>query len=368
MVDNAESIWFEVHSRYASLMDKQSVDAFFILYVWLAMEKGVNLRVEGTVSRRLAESVTTEVKDYFLTLCPELHDVEIIVEKKCSAWTNEEATSATGFSGGVDSWYTALAAEESNKPYDFFLFANTGQHGIVNVDEVFRRRAELAEHIVRTLNKPMLSVNTNIDQVFSQPFQQRDVLGNVACVMCLQNGISQYDYSSTYAAEDAGIKQHYDMSIMDPWLLPALATERVQFHSVGDTETRLEKLRFIAAAEHFSKELYVCIEKNLPVKNCGECFKCRRTQIALECLGETELLANSFDAASYRRIRGASILGIFSLEKTSVLDAEVARQLIDTYGVQIVHLRWFGKVWSQVRKRLPDCVGWRIEKKAPYLW
>ena len=368
VVEGCEPIWFELDKQFQSMIDFESVDAFFILYAWLAMERGLDLRVEGRVSRQLADAVTQDIKKMFLTLCPRLHDIDIDVLNPASSWPQSGDTSATGFSGGVDSWYTALQAAENGTPYSYYLFANTGQHGKDNVEEVFAQRFAVAESALRTMDKPLIAVDSNIDRIFRERFQQRDVIGNIACALLLQQGISRYDYSSTYAPEGSGIFEHYDMSIMDPYLLPLLNTERIHFFSIGDDAGRIDKLEFISSRDLFSNEIYVCIEKAVPAINCGYCFKCRRTQLALESIDRMALLKNNFDFSFYKKIRLGSMIGLFSSADNISNDLEIKNVLKEKYGLKVFFVDIFSMGWSLTKKLMPEGVRWRAEQKFPYLW
>ena len=368
-VSGAEPIWFEIEKQYQWMLDKDSVDAFFILYVWLAMENGLELVVEGPVSERLSRAVSEQIKQMFLMLCPSLHDVSVQVKHPQSEWEEvAERASATGFSAGVDSWYTALQASEARQPFGYYVFANTGQHGLQHLSEVVKQRAAVAAEALTTMERPLIVVNTNIDQVFRERFQQRDVIGNIACVLVLQPAIASYAYSSSYSAEESGIVQHYDMAIMDPVLLPLLSTERTGFSSIGIGATRIEKLRYIVSKPDFSNRLYVCIEKDLPIKNCGYCFKCRRTQLALESIGAVELIAHNFDFMAYRRRRWGLLVGLFASAKKDDLDREVTDELLRRHGGRILAYRSVAVLWFILRKLLPGGIKWRLEAKMPYLF
>jgi len=367
-VSGAEPIWFEINQKYQSMLDTKSVDAFFILYVWIAMEMGVDLRVEAAVSKQLSDSVLNNVKNMFLILCPRLRDINITVLKQISCPPNNFYHSATGFSGGVDSWYTALKAVEIDNPYAYYMFANTGQHGEYNVEEVVAQRAAIAKNALKTLDAPLIVVDSNIDNVFKERFQQRDVIGNIACVLLLQEGISSYSYSSSYAPEDSKVAEHYDMSIMDPYLIPALSTERIEFRPIGIGATRIQKLRYISNAEKFSNKIYVCIEKELPIKNCGHCFKCRRTQLALDSIGEMELIKNNFGFSFFQQIRSASLIGLFASARKDNLDLEVTEELEEKYGIKVLYYKFLGTIWSVIRNYVPGGLKWRSMAKKPYLW
>lgn len=367
-VEGIDTLWFEVGQEYQELVDLESVDAFFLLYTWLAMEAGFELIVDGKVSQRMALVLTGKVKDMFLTLCPRLRDIKIQVNNPCEAWGQSSLGCATGFSGGVDSWFTALKSVDKGDPFEGYLFTNTGQHGEHNIDEVFVARANVAREISRTLEKPFITVNSNIDNLFKERFQQRHSISNLACALLLQRGFSQYSYAAGFTAKDSAVVSHTDMAVMDAFLLPLLATERMSFISCGDEAGRIEKLDYLSTFKQFSNELYVCIEKSMPVKNCGTCFKCRRTQMALYCLGLTDVLAKSFDLEKFNKTKTLSMIGLMASSKTNTSDLEIVEALNRRYGLKIFHIRLMSQIWSFIKKNLPGSLKWRSMAKAPYLW
>jgi len=368
-VSGAEVLWFDVDTCYQDMLDTVSVDAFFILYLWLAMENGVDLCVEAPVSQKLSNAVTGDIQSMFLVLCPRLHNIDVWVIAPQVVWPRaDRCESATGFSAGVDSWYTALKAEEQAKPYNYYLYSNTGQHGLNNLDEVFRQSARLAENALTTMDRPLIVVNTNVDLVFNEHFQQRHVISNISCVLALQNCISSYAYSATYSEKDSGIFPHYDMAIMDAILLPLLSTERLEFVSIGVGASRTDKLRFIFGQQKFSNKLFVCVKKNLPIRNCGLCFKCSRTQLALESIGLKESIRESFDFALYQKKRFALMVGLFANARDNSLDLEVVDELNERYGLKMLLIRLVASIWFVIRKYLPAGVKWRMEAKAPHLF
>jgi hypothetical protein len=367
-VEGIDPLWFELGQEYQELVDSESVDAFFLLYTWLAMEAGFELVVDGKVSQRMALALTGKVKDMFLALCPRLRDIKIRVNNPCEAWGQSSLGCATGFSGGVDSWFTALKSIEKGDPFEGYLFTNTGQHGEHNIDEVFVARANVAREISRTLEKPFITVNSNIDNLFKERFQQRHSISNLACALLLQRGFSQYSYAAGFTAKDSAVVSHTDMAVMDAFLLPLLATERMSFISCGDEAGRIEKLDYLSTFKQFSNELYVCIEKSMPVKNCGTCFKCRRTQMALYCLGLTDVLAKSFDLEKFNKTKTLSMIGLMASSKTNTSDLEIVEALNRRYGQKIFHIRLMSQIWSFIKKNLPGSLKWRSMAKAPYLW
>jgi len=367
-VSGAQSLWFELNMEYQHLVDTESADAFFVLYTWLAMEQGCDLIVEGAVSKRLVDSINNKVKTMFLTLCPELNDIQITTIEAKKTWSNTVKAKITGFSGGVDSWYTALKGEASEASFASFLFTNVGQHGTENAQNTFVERSKLAEKIVSPFNKPLINLHSNVDDCFKLQFQQRHTICNVACALLLQAGFSEFFYAAGFTANDSAIREHTDMAILDEFLLPLLSTERMVFLSSGGELGRIEKLEYISSIEKFSGHLYVCTEKGLPVKNCGHCFKCRRTQLALHRLGLTDTLDKSFDIDHFYKIKTASMIGLVASSKANTSDLEIVEALEEKYGLRIIPIKIMSKLWLAIRAVLPESVKWRSMVNRPYLW
>jgi hypothetical protein len=367
-VEGVEPLWFELSAEYQYLVDSESVDAFFLLYVWLAMESGADLTVNGKVSKCLAGALTGQVKDMFLALCPRLNEIDIHATNVSENWSQCSVGSATGFSGGVDSWFTALKSIDNNIPFEGYLYTNTGQHGTDDAFNVFLERAKVAKETSFTLARPFITINSNIDDLFKEQFQQRHSISNLACALLLQHGFSQYSYAAGFTTKDSEIAPHFDMAKIDSFLLPLLSTERMTFLSCGDEAGRIEKLDYISACEKFNHRLYVCTEKIIPVKNCGSCFKCRRTEFALDCLGLTNVLVKSFDLEHFNKIKTLSMIGLMASSKTNISDLEVVEALNNKYGQKIFYIRLMSQIWFFIKNILPGGLKWRSMAKAPYLW
>ena len=367
-VKGADPLWFELNAEYQHLVDSESVDAFFLLYTWLAMEVGVDLVVNGKVSKRLTNALTGKVKEMFLILCPRLKNIQIDAVNTSEDWSQSSIGNATGFSGGVDSWFTALKNIEGGTPFEGYLYTNTGQHGSHDSLNIFLERSKVAQKICHSLGKPFITINSNIDSLFKERFQQRHSISNLACALLLQRGFSQYSYAAGFTTKDSEVVAHSDMAKIDAFLLPLLSTERMSFLSCGDEAGRIEKLDYISSCERFNNKLYVCTEKIIPVKNCGSCFKCRRTQIALDYLGLKEVLAESFDLQYFNRIKTLSLVGIFASSKINASDLEIVQALGRGTGIKMLHIKIMSRLWFAIKNFLPGSLKWRSMAKSPYLW
>ena len=116
---------------------------------------------------------------------------------------------------------------------------------------------------------------------------------NAALPPLLQAGVRRFLFASSHSWREIGVGTFRDVTRMDPILLPALSTERVELLSVGAEHTQVEKSRRIARLEVVWEHLDVCILKG--DTNCPRCEKCLRTLLTLELLGQLDAFAGRFD-------------------------------------------------------------------------
>lgn len=369
IVTNAPTLWFEIPNSYKKFIDTQSVDAFLLLYAWYAMEMNTDLVVVEKVSEKLSKSLTTTLIPIFLKINPNLHKINITFIETSNKWFQYSTGRATGFSGGVDSSYTALSAIDSGNPFSLFVFTNTGQHGVDNTNEVFKQRAIVAQSSLGNITAPLLTINSNIDDVFQTKFLYMHTLRNIACALILQNGIDEYAYSSAYKKTKVEINSSTNMDLLDPIILPVMSTERMRILPTGDEKTRNEKINSIVNNKWFSGELYVCTEKLLPVKNCGYCFKCRRTQLALYYLGHKKHLTNNFDSNFFQDKKSFMTLGLLVDAYANKAEQETASAIYSKLKRwQSYPLRWIVPFLSFIKSTLPASIAWRIRNKWPFVW
>ena len=77
--------------------------------------------------------------------------------------------------------------------------------------------------------------------------------------------------------------------------------EKLKIYSEGAAYGRYEKTAHSVDFEPAQKYLQVCVSGT--GKNCGHCFKCRRTLLTLDALGALEKFINTFDIEEYKHKR-----------------------------------------------------------------
>jgi hypothetical protein len=158
------------------------------------------------------------------------------------------------------------------------------------------------------------------------------------------------------------------MAVAEPLLLSRIGTERLIIKAAGGRLTRLQKLERIAESSHFHNQLYVCTTKRVPARNCGYCFKCRRTLVALDLLGLDKTMKESFDEDYYRARRRLMMFGLLVSAAHNGLDDQVAPLIYERMGPWRHLVRPWIAIFALIKPRLPAALVWRIRTRWPYLW
>jgi hypothetical protein len=301
-------LWFECDPEHADKLCADTCDGFALVGLLVAMRHGLDLVVEGAMSSQLYYNLTSHYAELLRTLVGGPRKISIQAKQLTRAhWGGGGALS--GFSAGVDSFCTILEHRTDQVPAEFRLtglvFNNVGSHGQTADDlAVYQDRlARLTMH-ARMLGLPLIAVNSNLDAVIDMDFQLTHTLRNVAVALLLQKGFSKYLYASTVHYRDSHAAGSYDMGHADALAVGLFSTETMACISSGGQHTRFEKTELIATFGWTHRMLDVCVAPARARKtNCSKCWKCLRTEVALEIIGALEDYAEVFDLDVYRRYR-----------------------------------------------------------------
>lgn len=249
-----------------------------------AMRMGVDLTVDGPVSSRLLEGART-VQDVFWTWDrtlrptePWYRRVEVTAPPAGAGESSPGRGTAAFFTGGVDSFYTALVHREA---LDGLVFV----HGFDVPLGDTRLRAEISRRIgdaAATLGLPLIEVETDLrrlgdDTGVPWPDYHGAALATVA--LLLAPGFSRVLVPATHTyGHLEGLGSH-------PLIDPLWSTDEVRIVHDGADATRVDKLRTLAGDAAAREHLRVCWENPGGVYNCGRCEKCVRTGAAIRIAG-----------------------------------------------------------------------------------
>jgi hypothetical protein len=157
-----------------------------------------------------------------------------------------------------------------------------------------------------SIKLPFLPLDSNIHFFHKEwGHLKTEILTLVSGVLVLQGKFSKYYVASAldYANMKIFGKNSRDFSLAEfsePYLLPLLGTESLQFISDGQQYTRTEKILHILEYPPVKKYLNICVGNHDDEKNCSICSKCLRTQMTLESADKLNEFSDIFDLEKYR--------------------------------------------------------------------
>jgi hypothetical protein len=177
---------------------------------------------------------------------------------------------------------------------------------------------------------------------------------NAAVPLLLQGRVHRFLFASSHEWKAVRVEPGRTVTELDPVILPALSTERVELFPVGSGQTRVEKTERIAGLDLARRYLDVCIMEG---RNCSRCPKCLRTLLTLELLGHLDAFQGVFDLQVYRQGRDRFIADVLAEDTNGFLieihDLMLARGFSPPPGsrVRARALRAWRRLPPAVRRR-----------------
>jgi hypothetical protein len=282
------TIWF----RSSVPLFGARADALIPLGLLPAMHLRAPLVVSGTVAPRLLERVGKAQEILAAFSHGELTPTQVVARPAPVV-----ATAATGvgafFSGGVDSFYTALKHERDLTHLVFMsgfdIFDVGSRRGIASL--------ESARAAAGDLGLDLVEIETNVhdltDGFVSWGVAGGPVLATVA--LLLQSQLRRVLVPAGQAYRDL-----FPLST-HPLLDPLWGTEALEIVHDGCEATRVEKVTRIAQSDTVLRNLRVC-NKQFARFNCGRCEKCVRTMLSLQFAGALERCATFPNRIGLRQV------------------------------------------------------------------
>jgi hypothetical protein len=220
--------------------------------------------------------------------------------------TRQARGGVTGFSSGIDSWFTLkknfFECEYPSKRLTHLLVNDVGAN---TTDSKKRVTLARAQDVADELGMHLLHVGSNVADFLRMNFQKTHTARNASVAHLLAPVADTFYYSSADTYLDAGVFYTDDMAYADSILLPLLSSDAMQLRSTGSCFTRGEKTKEILDVPRIGERLDVCVDHSHRSSkiNCGCCWKCMRTELTLEAFGALAQFEPVFDLSAYRRGR-----------------------------------------------------------------
>jgi len=299
-------LFYEVDDDYGNYLCDDRCDAFLVVALEYAMFYNLDITCEAPVSSRLLYQLDTF---YIPTVSKNVfyaHNIKIT-----SKTTDVEIENArgvgTGFSGGVDSFYSVLKYLNTKDRYELthLLIANVGALSFSDTElskNIFEKYVEKYLNVIEDLALPLIKVHSNIQDLYRDCPRSNvkfaTALKTCSCVIALQKLFHIYYFASGVQFGDFFLDPTA-LGSYDLLNLQCISLDKLTFYSSGAETTRIGKTKFIADNPIAQKNLSVC-----PIdteKNCGRCSKCLRTVIQLYLTSNLEKFETSFDIEDFKK-------------------------------------------------------------------
>ena len=242
-----------------------------------AMKAGAALELPTAISPTLLRNVVT-IQDIWTSWDRSLGRVPVSAGAAAGGEPPRGNGVAAFFSGGVDSFYTALKHRDD---ISALVFVHGFDVPLVNA-ELRSSISSALRTAAADLGKPLIEVETNL-RTFSEryaPWSERYHGSALAAVALLLAPMFRRFY----------IPGSFPYSYLEPWashplLDPLWSTASLEIVHDGCEASRLEKVRAIRSSDSALRTLRVCWEDPRGARNCGHCEKCLRTMVNLELTG-----------------------------------------------------------------------------------
>lgn len=279
-----EQYWLEVPDHYAKDLS-QSGDAWLAWLTPLAITLGEPLRLAVPCDAVLLANMRELVRvwtDWF----PELREVALVAD--ASSPSSPGRRTASFFSGGVDSFFTALRHANGDgtpdtRHIDDHLFIWGFDIPLSN-ETAWNRLTRSLTRAAESMDRRLVPIVTNLRETH---FQTADWsrLAHGAALAGVAHALS-VGYSTVLIPSSAGYR---DLRFWGshPLTDPMLSSSRLAIVHDGPAFMRVEKTEYVARSALALEHLRVCYH-DPEGGNCGRCNNCYRTMLALEALGSLQ--------------------------------------------------------------------------------
>ncbi|KIL49362.1 hypothetical protein [Jeotgalibacillus soli] len=327
--DHIDNLWYEVNEPYQDYLTVERADAFLVGLLPLALKEGYDIKVNYYLSNRLYYTLNK----YLIPILAEsfgYRKINIHCSNLISSPLKNENEIGTGLSCGIDSFSTIYDHMDDHCPEEYKIslltFFNVGSHGSNGGEKaikLFNKRLTTVKKCAEELDFNLLILDSNISEILNMNFQSTHTLRSISAVLALQKLFRVYYYSSAVHLQNFKLDQN--IGYYDTFTLNMLSTETISFFSSCSSLTRVEKTHMISKYALVQRYLNVCVKDGF---NCGKCFKCLRTLLTLEIIGELEKYKTIFNMDEYFKVKSQFIADIFANRKTDIFVKEIYEEMI----------------------------------------
>ena len=305
------SLWFQTEEENGKYLICDRSDAFVVSLLYTAVSTGYEIYSDVPVSSCLLY----QLNEYLLPSLAEMLEKKTIC---VHAPENREKVSCenavgTGFSGGVDGFYTIYSHTGDrlqSAPYrpalTHLTVINAGVFEGENHRKAFEKTLSLARSLAKELGLKAVGIDTNLHLVLDEHYLSVYSIRLCASSLALQKLYGTYLLSSGHS-QDSFRMARDNISFGDLLTCQSLSTESLRFIGFGGGIRRVDKLRALANYHVCYSRLHSCFVTPPDEKNCGHCKKCRMDKLSLWALGALDKFSGVYDLDLAEKERVADI-------------------------------------------------------------
>lgn len=299
---NNDLIWFELDKKYKKLVsgNKGLINSFLLASLPNAMLLGEDIHLKGQASERLIYQINNHLIPLLCYYKSSWKSIKVIPEAGFSPTSKEplpeNAGAATGFSGGVDSFFTICKNIDTSTSFRLrhLLLINAYDD---RQNEMFDSYREIQREGAREIGINYIEIDSNMNSLMMNSYYTTHSIMTIAAVHLLSGLITSYYYASATNFSNTFkeiVRRPGNIAYLDLLVLPLLSSETVSVLSYGSEYTRMERVCVISQYEPSYNNLNVCMSPTSKL-NCGLCGKCTRTIFSLYVSGALHKYKNVFD-------------------------------------------------------------------------
>ena len=268
-----ETLWYEVSATLAGDLSRTG-NPWVAALLPVAATLGEDLDVDAPVDASLLDGASR-----LLHIWADWFAFTSVVAIRCAEVTAVRAPgpglTASFFSGGLDSSYTAL----SRRPLDELIFIGGFDLPLASSQAIAEVRHSLEETAV-ALGIPLVFVRSNWRETQASEVDW-ELVGHGALLASIALAL-EGRYGRVHIPTSAWKDDHWPWG-SDPRTDPLLSTQRLTLRHDGVSLDKHERAAVVAASDVAREHLRVCWRSG-DATNCGRCVKCRLTMLDLEVL------------------------------------------------------------------------------------
>lgn len=286
-----QELYFQVCSEYTKYLVYERCDSFVLMLMTYCMYHGFDILCDAPMTGRLKYQLSEYLIPLMAQNIKEYNLIHLSIPVADEVKPAEQGV-CTGFSAGVDSFYTLLSHRKEDdsgkRAINSLLFNNVGAltYDPDEASRIFSEKSDRFSKIAAEIGLPLISIDTNILSLLESLGEDcpciyaPDVFKNIACAFAMKRMFSIYYQSSGSIPIEFRFD---DPAGYEPIIAWCLTTGYFSLYLPGQCQSRIEKVEFISDDPLVQRHLNVCAGDN-----DSTCIKCTRTMFELYALGKLD--------------------------------------------------------------------------------